>query len=168
MRNLLTGYVRKLPIDLRTYLLPFINGLLGGLAAVAFQKAVSTLFTIFWEWPAQQMPPGNFALFSFATILAASIIAGLILTFVSPDAAGSGIPQSRFLERFRIYASQGGDSEILCRRDLDRRRLQPRTRRPDGSYRRAGTSRSSALNHSGGRHINGRKFDEFARGYVDR
>jgi hypothetical protein len=93
LRNLLAGYVRKLPIDLRTYLLPFIYGLLGGLAAVAFQRALSTLFTIFWERPAQQMPPGNFALFSLATILAASIIAGLILTFVSRDAAGSGIPQ---------------------------------------------------------------------------
>jgi hypothetical protein len=38
LRNLLAAYVRKLPIDLRTYLLPFIYGLLGGLAAVAFQK----------------------------------------------------------------------------------------------------------------------------------
>jgi len=68
---LLAGDVGKLPIDLRTYLLPFIYGLLGGLAAVAFQRAVSTLFTIFWERPAQQMPPGNLALFSLATILAA-------------------------------------------------------------------------------------------------
>jgi hypothetical protein len=39
------------------------------------------------------MPLGTFALFSLATILAASIIAGLILTFVSRDAAESGIPQ---------------------------------------------------------------------------
>jgi chloride channel protein, CIC family len=39
------------------------------------------------------MPAGTFAFFSLATILAASIIAGLILTFVSSDAAGSGIPQ---------------------------------------------------------------------------
>ena len=38
---------------------------------------------------------GDFALFSLATILAASIIAGLILTFVSRDAAGSGIPQAK-------------------------------------------------------------------------
>jgi chloride channel protein, CIC family len=93
LRNLLAGYVRKLPSNLRTYLLPFIYGLLGGLAAVAFQRAASILFTLFWERPAQQMLPGNFALFSLATILAASIIAGLILTFVSRDAAGSGIPQ---------------------------------------------------------------------------
>jgi len=62
LRNLLAGYVRKLPIDLRTYLLPFIYGLLGGLAAVAFQGAANTLFTLFWERPSQQMPPGSFAM----------------------------------------------------------------------------------------------------------
>ncbi|MGA8480756.1 MAG: chloride channel protein [Chthoniobacterales bacterium] len=95
LRNLLAVYVRKLPIDLRTYLLPFIYGLLGGLAAVAFQKAASVIFSIFWERPSQQMPPGSFALFSLVTILTASIIAGLILTFVSRDAAGSGIPQAK-------------------------------------------------------------------------
>jgi chloride channel protein, CIC family len=86
-------YIRKLPIDLRTYLLPFIYGLFGGLAAVAFQKGASIIFSMFWEKPSQQMPPGAFAFFSLATILGASIFAGLILTFVSRDAAGSGIPQ---------------------------------------------------------------------------
>jgi CIC family chloride channel protein len=90
---LFADYIRKLPIDLRTYLLPFIYGLFGGLAAVAFQKGVSIIFSMFWEKPSQQMPPGAFAFFSLATILAASIIAGLILAFVSRDAAGSGIPQ---------------------------------------------------------------------------
>jgi chloride channel protein, CIC family len=95
LRNVLADYVRKLPIDLRTYILPFIYGLFGGLAAVAFQKLVRILFSIFWEMPSQNMPPGNFTLFSLAVILAASIAAGLILTFVSPDAAGSGIPQAK-------------------------------------------------------------------------
>ena len=92
---MLADYVRKLPIDLRTYILPFIYGLFGGLAAVAFQKLASILFSMLWEKPSQQMPPGTFALFSLAAILAASIIAGLILTFVSRDAAGSGIPQAK-------------------------------------------------------------------------
>ena len=95
MRNLLADYVRKLPIDLRTYILPFIYGLFGGLAAVAFQKGASIIFSMFWEKPSQQMPPGTFVFFSLATILAASIFAGLILTFVSRDAAGSGIPQAK-------------------------------------------------------------------------
>jgi hypothetical protein len=43
LRNLFADYIRKLPIDLRTYLLPFIYGLFGGLAAVAFQKGASTV-----------------------------------------------------------------------------------------------------------------------------
>ena len=93
MSNLLADYVRKVPRELRTYLLPFIYGLFGGLAAVAFQKLAAILFSLFWEGPSQHLARGTFALSSLATILAASIIAGLILTFVSRDAAGSGIPQ---------------------------------------------------------------------------
>ena len=95
LRNLLADYIRKLPIDLRTYILPSIYGLFGGLAAVAFQELVNIIFSTFWERPSQQLPPGTFALFGLATILAAAIIAGLILTFVSRDAAGSGIPQAK-------------------------------------------------------------------------
>ena len=93
MRNLLADYVRKVPAHLRTNLLPLIYGLFGGLAAVVFQKAVSVIFSMFWEMPSQQIQRGVFAFFSLATILVASIIAGLILTFVSREAAGSGIPQ---------------------------------------------------------------------------
>ena len=64
---------------------------------------VSIIFSMFWEQPSQQMPRGNFVFFSLATILAASIIAGLILTFVSRDAAGSGIPQAKiaFWRKFK-------------------------------------------------------------------
>jgi chloride channel protein, CIC family len=93
LRNLLTNYARKVPANVRTNLFPFAYGLFGGLAAVAFQKGTSIIFSIFWEMPSQQMQRGAFAFFSLATILAASIIAGLILTFISRDAAGSGIPQ---------------------------------------------------------------------------
>jgi H+/Cl- antiporter ClcA len=107
LRNLLADYIRKLPIDLRTYVLPFIYGLFGGLAAVAFQKSASIIFSVCWEKPSQQLSPGTFAFVSLATILVASIIAGLILTLVSPDAAGSGIPQakSRLLARFWLHAT---------------------------------------------------------------
>jgi len=110
---LLAVYVRKLPIDLRTYLLPFIYGLLGGLAAVAFQKSGQHHILNMLGKAVPQMPPGSFALFSLATILMASIIAGLILTFVSRDAAGSGIPQAKvafwrdfgFMPRMRLRFS---------------------------------------------------------------
>ena len=95
LRNFLAAYARRLPLGLRTYILPIVYGLFGGLAAVAFQKGASIISSFFWEKPSQQMPPSTFGLSSLITILAASIIAGLILTFVSRDAAGSGIPQAK-------------------------------------------------------------------------
>jgi chloride channel protein, CIC family len=93
LKNLLIDCGRKVPGDLRTVLFSAIYGLSGGLAAVAFQKTASVVFSIFWEMPSQQMPHGAFAFLSLAAILMASIIAGLILTFLSREAAGSGIPQ---------------------------------------------------------------------------
>jgi hypothetical protein len=57
LRTVITDYVRKLPVDLRTYILPFIYGLFGGLAAVAFQNLAGVLFSMLWEKPSQQMPP---------------------------------------------------------------------------------------------------------------
>ena len=45
LRTVIADYVRKLPVDLRTYILPFIYGLFGGLAAVAFQKLAGVLFS---------------------------------------------------------------------------------------------------------------------------
>ena len=68
LRNTLTDYVGRVPADLRTILLPFVYGLFGGLAAVAFQKAASIVFSIFWEMPPRQMQRGAFAFFSLATI----------------------------------------------------------------------------------------------------
>jgi len=93
LRNFLVDYIHGLPIDLRTYILPIIYGLFGGLASVAFQKGTNIIFSFFWDDASQRMPAGTFALLSLATILTASIIAGLILAFISRDAAGSGIPQ---------------------------------------------------------------------------
>ena len=87
MRNLLADYVLKVPVHLRTNLQPLIYGLSGGLAAVGFQKAASIIFSMFWEMPSQQVQRGAFAFLSLATILVASIFAGLILTFVSSEAA---------------------------------------------------------------------------------
>jgi chloride channel protein, CIC family len=86
-------HVRKVAGEVRTILLPAVYGLFGGLAAVAFQSVVNALFSIFWETPSQLMRPGTFACFSLATIVVASILAGLTLMFVSRAASGSGIPQ---------------------------------------------------------------------------
>jgi CIC family chloride channel protein len=95
LRNFLADFVRRLPIDLRTFILPLVYGIFGGLAAVAFQKGTTIIFSFLWEEPSRRMTAGLFALFSLVAILTASIIAGLILTFVSRDAAGSGIPQAK-------------------------------------------------------------------------
>ena len=93
MRERFIDYIRKVAADIRTYLLPAVYGLCGGLAAVAFQSALSFVFSTLWEAPSQQMTPGTFAVISLATILATSISASLILIFVSCAASGSGIPQ---------------------------------------------------------------------------
>jgi chloride channel protein, CIC family len=93
LRELLSDYRRQVLTAFRTILLPVVYGLFGGLAAVAFQRVVAIVFSILWEIPSQQMRPGTFAVFSLATILLTTISAGLILIFVSREAAGSGIPQ---------------------------------------------------------------------------
>jgi hypothetical protein len=71
---LLADYVLKVPVHLRTNLLPLIYGLSGGLAAVGFQKAASIIFSMFWEMPSQQIQRGAFAFLSLATILVHRII----------------------------------------------------------------------------------------------
>ena len=93
LKDLLVAHLRQFLAVFWTILLPAVYGLFGGLAAVAFQRAVSIVFSMLWEIPSQQMRPGSFTVFSLATILVTSIIAGFILTFVSREAAGSGIPQ---------------------------------------------------------------------------
>jgi len=85
-------YFRAIPIDLRAYLRPFLYGLLGGSAAVAFQLGIKLLEWVLWT-RLSQIASGYFVLISFVTIIGTSSVAGLILTFVSRDAAGSGIPQ---------------------------------------------------------------------------
>jgi chloride channel protein, CIC family len=85
-------YLRAIPIDLQGYFRPFLYGLVGGSAAVAFQLGIKVLEWFWWTRPSQ-LAIGSFVLISAATILGTSWVAGLILTFISRDAAGSGIPQ---------------------------------------------------------------------------
>jgi CIC family chloride channel protein len=85
-------YLRAIPIDLQGYFRPFLYGLAGGSAAVAFQLGIKILEWFWWTQPSQ-LAIGSFVLISAATILGTSLASGLILTFVSRDAAGSGIPQ---------------------------------------------------------------------------
>jgi CIC family chloride channel protein len=85
-------YFQAIPIDLQAYLPPCLYGLVGGSAAVAFQLSIKFLEWALWTH-LSQIAVGYFILISLFTILGTSLAAGLILTFVSRDAAGSGIPQ---------------------------------------------------------------------------
>ena len=85
-------YLRAIPIDLRAYIQPCLYGLVGGSVAVAFQLGIKLLEWALWTRLAH-LAAGYFVLISLGTILATSLVAGLLLTFVSREAAGSGIPQ---------------------------------------------------------------------------
>src|SRR5580704_3602603 len=90
--NIAAKFFRAIPIDLRAYLRPCLFGLAGGSAAVAFQLGIKLLEWALWTRLAH-IAIANFLLISLVTILGTSLVAGLILTFVSREAAGSGIPQ---------------------------------------------------------------------------
>jgi chloride channel protein, CIC family len=88
----LAKYLQALPIDLRPYVRPLLYGLIGGSAAVAFQLGIKLLEWLLWIRLSQLAVP-YFLLISLGTILGTSLVAGLLLTFASHEAAGSGIPQ---------------------------------------------------------------------------
>ena len=67
-------------------------GLVAGLAAVAFHKAMTLLAKELVEVPSS-WPIGVFATFVMATMGAAAWITGFLMTRFAPDAPGSGIPQ---------------------------------------------------------------------------
>ncbi|MBV9491986.1 MAG: chloride channel protein [Verrucomicrobia bacterium] len=92
VRRLFVRFRDSLPVDLRAYLLPVTYGLGGGLSAVAFQAGIQALYQTLWT-PPSQLPAARFALVSLLTITASTLAAGLILTRISREAAGSGIPQ---------------------------------------------------------------------------
>jgi chloride channel protein, CIC family len=81
-----------IPLDARLYLQPIAYGLVGGLAAVAFQGAIQLCSRFYWQ-PLRTVPLPTFAVSSFVVVLLTSFSAALIIKYVSPDAAGSGIPQ---------------------------------------------------------------------------
>jgi CIC family chloride channel protein len=92
IRTFLVRLKAALPSDLRTYYQPFIYGLVGGASAVAFQLLTQILFRWLWIEPSKSLG-FYFIPVSFGVIVGTALIAGLILTYVSKEAAGSGIPQ---------------------------------------------------------------------------
>jgi chloride channel protein, CIC family len=92
IRTFLVRVKTALPYDLRSYYQPFIYGLVGGLSAVAFQVLSQILFRWLWIEPSHSLG-WSFIPISLAAIVSTALIAGFILTYVSKEAAGSGIPQ---------------------------------------------------------------------------
>src|ERR1700733_15306857 len=88
----LAKYLQAIPIDLRSYLRPFLYGLIGGSAAVGFQLGIKLLEWLLWT-RLSQLALTYFLLISLGTILGTSLVAGLILPFVSREAAGRGLRQ---------------------------------------------------------------------------
>jgi chloride channel protein, CIC family len=91
--NVMKRLKNLLPQDLQSYLPPIVYGMVGGGLAVLFQAVIRFLFTILYRTPSVTFSKPAFIWFSLAVILVSSTLAGLILTYISRDAAGSGIPQ---------------------------------------------------------------------------
>ncbi|MFD2256463.1 chloride channel protein [Luteolibacter algae] len=102
-KKTLPDWMRNRLNDAQRFLvLCVLAGFLCGLAAVAFHFSIHHLFEWLWE-QAEERDPLWFA----ATLLAAPTLAGLLVgltvRYVAPEAAGSGIPQTK-----AAYYNKGG------------------------------------------------------------
>lgn len=77
-------------------------GFLCGLAAVAFHFSIHYLFDWLWR-QAEHRPPLEFCAILLAAPTLGGLIVGLVVHHFAPDAAGSGIPQTK-----AAYFNQGG------------------------------------------------------------
>jgi CIC family chloride channel protein len=92
MRFRLTETLQKLPENARSLIQTAVFGLFAGLSAVAFLFLTNLIFSrTFLEFTGRSKPA--FAVASFAVIMGASVIVSALLFWVSPEAAGSGVPQ---------------------------------------------------------------------------
>lgn len=71
-----------------------VAGLLCGLAAVAFHLAIHHLFQGLWSFAVGRAPI-EFAAIMIAAPTLAGLLVGVAVRFFAPDAAGSGIPQTK-------------------------------------------------------------------------
>ncbi len=88
----LTRVVQRIPGRGRPILLTCAYGLSAGLAAVAFQTAITWLYRATLIQLSQRAPL-TFLLGSLLVILSTSLVVGWLLTHFAPAASGSGIPQ---------------------------------------------------------------------------
>lgn len=88
----LTRVAQRIPGRGRPVLLTCAFGLSAGLAAVAFQSAITWLYRATFLQLSHRAPL-TFLLGSLAVILSTSLAVGWLLTRFAPQASGSGIPQ---------------------------------------------------------------------------
>ena len=86
----------------RFLVLCILSGLVCGLVAVAFHLSIHTTFEFLWKTAGAQSPV-RFAAIMLAAPTFAGLLVGLAVRYVAPDAAGSGIPQTK-----AAYFNKGG------------------------------------------------------------
>ena len=99
----------RLDVGQRFMVLCVVVGLLCGLVAVAFHISIHWLFGEVWGLAESLSMPGFIAVMLLAPTLG-GLIVGLGVRFISPNAAGSGIPQTKaayFNNGGRISAKDG-------------------------------------------------------------
>lgn len=85
---------RRLSDAQRFVVLCVFAGLLCGLAAVAFHLTIHHLFHWLWS-SARAQPEGRFVAIMLAAPTLAGLAVGIAVRFFAPEAAGSGIPQTK-------------------------------------------------------------------------
>lgn len=102
-RRSLPDWMRaKLSDEQRFLLLCVLGGLLCGLAAVAFHLAIHHMFHWLWE-TARSQPQAGFCAIMLGAPTLAGLLVGIGVRFFAPNAAGSGIPQTK-----AAYYNHGG------------------------------------------------------------
>jgi CIC family chloride channel protein len=86
------SYIKRIPERTRTIATIVVLSLAAACMAVAFLFLTNHLFSWTFGWYATRSKV-FFLISSFATIMTTSLIVGVLLNKLSPDAAGSGIPQ---------------------------------------------------------------------------
>ncbi len=93
---------RRLSDGQRFLALCVLAGLLCGLAAVAFHFAIHGLFHALWDFAAER-EPAEFCAILLAAPTLAGLAVGVVVQRFAPEAAGSGIPQTK-----AAYHNHGG------------------------------------------------------------
>lgn len=84
--------LQRLPDNVRVVVLTALYGVAGGLVATLFMLSVNGLFQALWSRITAH-GPFFFLLGSLVVVMTTSLLSGLLLTRIYPQAAGSGIPQ---------------------------------------------------------------------------